>query len=147
VKESEERQVNDALKQIRFTNLNNIQLSGKTVLFFWNNTIPSILNEIEVVIRFAMKNPSIKIVLINTENINEPQVESVLRQVTDKFSLTQNIYFVHDPQGSLSKYLTTGKVDTSKSQSSFTENGAVKRCLNINVALWRNAAKIFEQFR
>jgi Ca-activated chloride channel family protein len=147
VKESEERQVDDALKQIRFVSANNIHLSGKTVLFFWNSTIPSILNEIEVVLRFAMKNPSIKIVLINTEKVNQSEVESVIRQVTDKFSLTPNIYFVHDPQGSMSKYVTNGKVDTSKSQSSFTENGAVKRCLNINVALWRNTAKVFEQFR
>lgn len=135
------------VQQIRFVAPGNLQLNGKAVLFYWNTSIVSVMNEIEAVIRFCLKNRSVKVVLINTASVQQSTVENILNQVTGKYSLPENLIFIHDPQRTLSNYMTNCTVSKDASVTSFTENGKVKKCLNIPVSLWGTPTKVLELFK
>jgi Ca-activated chloride channel family protein len=134
------------LQHIQFVTPGNIQLNGRTILFFWNTSVVSAMNEIEGVIRFSLKNRSVKVVLINTESIDQRVVENILIQVAGKYSLPENLEFVHDPQRTLSKHMINYSMITRTSVTAFTEDGKVKRYLNVPLSLWGTTAKVLELF-
>ncbi len=125
----------------------NVLLNGKTILYYWNLSIVSAMDEIEAIINFSLKNRSVKVVLINTELIGQSVVENVVAQVAGKYSLPKNLIFVHDPQKSLLKYMTHCTMNNGVSITSFTENGIVKKCVNVPVSLWGTTSRVFEQFK
>jgi Ca-activated chloride channel family protein len=132
--------------EVRFVAPGNLQLNGKTVLFYWNSSIVSVMNEIEAVIKFSLKNRSVKVILINTESIDQSIVKNILSQVIAKYSLLENLIVVHDPQLILSKYMTNCTMSKGASVTSFTENGNAKKCRNIPVSLWGTSSKVLVLF-
>jgi Ca-activated chloride channel family protein len=133
--------------QISFIAPGSLQLNGKAILFYWNSSIGSVMSEIDAIIRFSMKNRSVKVVLINTESMELSAVENILNQIISKYSLPENLIVVHDPQLILSKYMANCTLSKGTSVTSFIVNGNVTKCGNIQVSLWSTSSKILELFR
>jgi hypothetical protein len=147
VEQEEKAEPAKDVQQVTFVAPGNIMLNGKTILYYWNSSVVSAMDEIEAIIKFSLKNRSVKVVLINTESIDQSVVENMVAQVAGKYPLPKNLIFVHDPQQSLLNYSINCTMNNGVSITSFTENGTVKKCLNVQVSLWATTSKILEKFR